>query len=1079
MASSPSANGGGTSTSGPPHNINDYLRASAAGENSSGSVGYGGYQAPPMQLLPADISAFLMSAGAVTRSTPGSPATFNGGLGFHSVRTSPVLGPSMPQSPGNNGMLHSGSFTNLAALGSAHPMFSGFDSTVHSAVQSANASPIVGAFNRRGLLNSMANLNMAQLPPTAMSYMDTSAMFGSPTTPFSNPGPVPSISVSNSGDSGYPRVLAHQASDMLQAPPPPPLVHREVMQMSPPATAEFIQQVEEIKARGLVLEMEGIPKENAKSRVETQIRITLRLKTEDTGEPVSCWTHLALPEDMVSREKFIHRLQKHSAANTGEVASLPVSPHHVLHLEGSVFCSGDPTRKVEACLGCIRREYKRGLRRKDAARLRSGAPSTCTTPGQSRPGSPTMGESMLNGVRMTGSMEVDWDEQRIAKEKERILIFNCNDILDFSKGGVTLPTRITCYCRHHNEKDGFCICLTLRDSQGNILATHISPPILITDDHKSTKFKTDRRTTRTKPDYERQGDGSVAYANHALAGMGMASPLGNHPSHLHLIDGSVAGFKGGRQAMSARNSPTLRPYAHHAVLDTYSQFASLAGTPSLGNTPLGSPLLSAAAAAAVAAQMGGFDTSFNLPQAASSFSGAGGSSGAGYSSTTQASSSLLGAMATSPSHSAAAAAAAAAAIAASNYSQQQQQLHSGVGHYSIPNSATGLGPSSSAHIGPMSASSLQMGAAGFAGYAPNPQLGALPLSAAAVSSGSVLFGNIDGFSQHGDVEAPNQQQSRQQSRAMVQIGQLFPTQGPVAGGISVLISGRGFHSNIAVYFGGVQAGRVQVLSPSNIACVLPPTKSAGPAPLRIHDLTNMTVFDGAGEGQTMAVFTYIEDTDHTMLELSLLATGLRPPQQQQQQQSAEALSGMGSPRTSPVIGGSPADGSSAKMLQDVTVFNTLRQLRTASESRNLVEIESGLVSLFATLLDKGMLDMSRLSMRHETTGRTLLHFAALLGMLNLMSFLASHGVSLDETDHNGMSAMHFASMYGRLDIVEMLLRAGASYGVRSAMGNTPAELARMLGHGQIQMLIEDRDGYMSFIRDDQQLAADSLNQYQT
>ncbi|KAJ2456769.1 hypothetical protein GGI03_006296, partial [Coemansia sp. RSA 2337] len=162
MASS--ANSGGATNS-----INDYLRVSSAGE--SGSTGQ--HQVPPAHLLGPDFSAFLMSANAATRSTPGSPATFSGGMGFHSVRTSPVLAPSMPQSPAGSGLLHNGSFTNLAALGGTHPMFSGFDSTIHSAVQSATASPIVGAFNRRGLLNSMANLNMAQLPPTAMGYMDT------------------------------------------------------------------------------------------------------------------------------------------------------------------------------------------------------------------------------------------------------------------------------------------------------------------------------------------------------------------------------------------------------------------------------------------------------------------------------------------------------------------------------------------------------------------------------------------------------------------------------------------------------------------------------------------------------------------------------------------------------------------------------------------------------------------------------------------------------------------------------------------------------------------------------------------
>ncbi|KAJ2347455.1 SPT3 Dosage dependent suppressor of Ty-induced promoter mutations-like protein, partial [Coemansia sp. RSA 2671] len=890
--------------------------------------------------------------------------------------------------------------------------------------------------------------------------MDASGMFGSPTTPFSSTGPMapmPSISISNSGGGNQPGALSHHAHEAFRPPPPPPPHHMQQDVLSPMAMAEFQQHVEQTKARGLKIELEGIPQENAKSRVETQIKITVRLITEDTGERATCWSHLSLPELLVSREKFRHQWQKRALGHPTDAGKMPLSPQHVVHLEAGIFCASDPTRKVETCLGCIRREYKRSLRRKDAAVLRSGAPSTCTTPGQSRPGSPVFGDSPLSCGRLTGTMEADWDEQRIALEKQRIVIFNCSDILDFSKGEVTLPTRVTCYCRHHNEKEGFCICLTLRDSQGNVLARHVSPPIMITDDHKSTKFKTDRKTTRSKPEYDRQGDGNAVYANHALAGL--ASPLGNHPSHLHLVDGSLAGFKGGRQAMSARNSPTLKPYAHHAILDTYSQFASLAGTPSLGNTPLGSPLLSAAAVAAAAAHMGGFESPFHLPQAASSLSG----TGSGFSSTQggQSSSSVYGNISSaSPNYSAAAAAA--AAIAASGYPSHHQH---GGGHYSLPNSATGSGPPPLG--GPLSASSLQLTPAYAAGLS-------------AVSSGSLLFGNASGFAQP---VTPTSQPQQQPIDGVIQVSQMLPTQGPVAGGVNVQISGRGFHPNIAVSFGGALAGHVQVLSPTNISCTLPPTNSSGPAVLRIRDQTSMAVYDGGnagGEGQAPVIFNYVEDTDHTMLELSLYVTGLKSLPRQQQAEKA-SLSGMGSPQMSPVMGDSPLGASSqrnsspsslavsAKMMHDPTLFKILQLLYAASEDRNLVGIETGLVNLFTTLFDKNMLEPSRLTMRHEATGRTLMHFAALLGMTSLMTFLAANGVSLDDGDNNGMTAMHFASMYSRSDIVEKLLGLGALYGIKSNLGTTPAELARILGNNQIQQLIEDRDGYLKFIRDDHQL----------
>ncbi|KAJ1812301.1 hypothetical protein LPJ56_005546, partial [Coemansia sp. RSA 2599] len=108
-----------------------------------------------------------------------SPSILMGGLGFHSIQGSPILAPSLPQSPTNGfgGIDGRHSFTNLAALAqhnqqrnyAQNASLFGFDSTVNSAVQSATASPTTGALNRRGLLNSMANLNMAQLPPTAVT----------------------------------------------------------------------------------------------------------------------------------------------------------------------------------------------------------------------------------------------------------------------------------------------------------------------------------------------------------------------------------------------------------------------------------------------------------------------------------------------------------------------------------------------------------------------------------------------------------------------------------------------------------------------------------------------------------------------------------------------------------------------------------------------------------------------------------------------------------------------------------------------------------------------------------------------
>ena len=49
-----------------------------------------------------------------------------------------------------------------------------------------------------------------------------------------------------------------------------------------------------------------------------------------------------------------------------------------------------------------------------------------------------------------------------------------------------LPVRITCYCRHHREKVGFHVHFTMTDHTGRIVGSGMTPPIMITDDHKST-----------------------------------------------------------------------------------------------------------------------------------------------------------------------------------------------------------------------------------------------------------------------------------------------------------------------------------------------------------------------------------------------------------------------------------------------------------------------------------------------------------------------------------------------------------------------------------------------------------------
>ncbi|KAI9280091.1 hypothetical protein BY458DRAFT_501335 [Sporodiniella umbellata] len=186
----------------------------------------------------------------------------------------------------------------------------------------------------------------------------------------------------------------------------------------------------------------GVPQTGAKSRVETQIKLCIQLVTKG-GEKAQWWSQMKLPQHMATKEK------PKKAASSRDQSPLSIEPEKTLFLQAKVICASDPSKDVTICAGCIQREKKRLQRRK------------------------------VNKSQFESEMEED------DASEDKILLFNCSDTVDFSAGDVILPTRITCYCRHHNEKIGFCIFFQLIDHMGDNIAEGISPPIMITDDHKA------------------------------------------------------------------------------------------------------------------------------------------------------------------------------------------------------------------------------------------------------------------------------------------------------------------------------------------------------------------------------------------------------------------------------------------------------------------------------------------------------------------------------------------------------------------------------------------------------------------
>jgi hypothetical protein len=125
----------------------------------------------------------------------------------------------------------------------------------------------------------------------------------------------------------------------------------------------------------------------------------------------------------------------------------------------------------------------------------------------------------------------------------QIVLFNCGQYLDFASGETVIPTRITCYCRHHKEKYGFNITYTLTDHLGNVVATAMSPPIFLTDDHKAKPTRPDDVDLNHIPSLARVANGplgSLSQRNSAWNSAASSMPSSAASSQASSVTSSAA-----------------------------------------------------------------------------------------------------------------------------------------------------------------------------------------------------------------------------------------------------------------------------------------------------------------------------------------------------------------------------------------------------------------------------------------------------------------------------------------------------------------------------------------------------------
>ncbi|KAG0306671.1 hypothetical protein BGZ98_001926 [Dissophora globulifera] len=273
------------------------------------------------------------------------------------------------------------------------------------------------------------------------------------------------------------------------------------------------------------IEISGIPAENGKCRVETQLKIGIHLRRAQGSNATLDYRQLCLPRTLIAKEK--HRIEKFSGRDRH------LQDSEILTLDARLVCDHDVSKVLECCDNCIGRERKRAHRRKEAPKPQPGCSAqhqqqqvqahqdlkrqesqSPSTPAALDAINPKTTDPVLS---MNDEINPPTPTDPVAFqawERSRIMVFCSTQYIDITPAGdCILPTRITCYCRHHCEKVGFRIQFTARDSTGAVVASTLTNPVMMMDDHKSGKRAMPAEMKVMTGSMHRHSPSAAAYAH--------------------------------------------------------------------------------------------------------------------------------------------------------------------------------------------------------------------------------------------------------------------------------------------------------------------------------------------------------------------------------------------------------------------------------------------------------------------------------------------------------------------------------------------------------------------------------------
>ena len=230
----------------------------------------------------------------------------------------------------------------------------------------------------------------------------------------------------------------------------------------------FMKMLEQGKS--LQLRILDIAESGTKSRVETRIQCSLRIVDS------------SYPDQKLLNRASIRVSPTLLAREQSREQTIKIDVSEELSLDACVLTISKPQKVAYACDACVMRERKRYLKKLETKRYHRKFSSVLAS-SSSKSNAKSIEDTYQSFIKEYTSEITDLD-------RKRIISFYCPLLMDFSEGEVNVPFRITCYCRHHEEREGFQVEFTLKHmASGHLIVRGRTPAIMIVDDHKTSHRK--------------------------------------------------------------------------------------------------------------------------------------------------------------------------------------------------------------------------------------------------------------------------------------------------------------------------------------------------------------------------------------------------------------------------------------------------------------------------------------------------------------------------------------------------------------------------------------------------------------